>query len=193
MFCILAAGAAAPDPPTHGAASDAVELAFFREHATGMSTAALRWDLGMMALVLFVVALTRAWGQGSSPCEPTRKRSATPGTSRRSGAAPRCSIGDYVPSFTIRSCCSRCDRNARSAGDHSSRPRRDFAHDGTSFYVAAWQLGFSRRAGTTHHTLRRALDRMAWSRISGVGHMGLKPCSLARIAKQPERLQRSRS
>lgn len=59
---VLAAGVVSPDPPSHGAPETAV-FAFYQQHAAGLLTGAFLWDLAMMALVLFAVALSRVFGR----------------------------------------------------------------------------------------------------------------------------------
>ena len=59
---LLAAGAVAPDPPSHGG-TDAAMLAHYRAHAPGILTGVYLWGLAMVALLLFAVALVRAAGR----------------------------------------------------------------------------------------------------------------------------------
>jgi hypothetical protein len=49
VLCLLAAGVVSPDPPSHGG-SDSAVLAFYQQHAVGLSAGAFLWGLGMMAL-----------------------------------------------------------------------------------------------------------------------------------------------
>jgi hypothetical protein len=59
VLCVLGAGFVSPDPPSHGAADDAV-LAFYQQHAGGVLLGAYLWAVAMLALVLFGVLLGRA-------------------------------------------------------------------------------------------------------------------------------------
>lgn len=56
--CLIGAGMASPDPPSHGANADQV-LAFYAQHSPGISIGAFLWDVGMAALLLFSTALSR--------------------------------------------------------------------------------------------------------------------------------------
>ncbi len=56
---ILVAGFFSPDPPSHGAPDEAVR-AFYQQHAVGLLAGAFLWGLGMMALLVFALALSRA-------------------------------------------------------------------------------------------------------------------------------------
>jgi hypothetical protein len=59
FVCLIAAGAVSPDPPSHGA-PDAAAVVFYQQHAGGVLAGAFLWGLGMMALLLFAGALSRA-------------------------------------------------------------------------------------------------------------------------------------